>query len=257
MMENNFDYIIVEDEKLSAKRLAAMVQKILPNSRLLAILDSVSSTVRWLQQNDHPQLAFFDIQLADGLSFEIFEQCNIEFSIVFTTAFNEYALKAFKVNSIDYLLKPINEEELQSAIGKFVKGAMSTPQSLSSDAIANALKMLTNNYKSRFLVKVGEHLRMIPIEEVSVFYSESKATFLKTSSNRNYAIDYTLEQVSSMIDPLTFFRVSRKYLISLASISDIIAYSGSRLKLKLTVPTDDDVLVSREKVNDFKAWLDR
>ena len=257
MIDSVLTYIIVEDEKLSAKRLAVMVQKILPNSRLLAMLDSVSSTVRWLQQNNHPQLAFFDIQLADGLSFEIFEQCNIEFPTVFTTAFNEYALKAFKVNSIDYLLKPINEQELQAAIQKFAKGRMPQPEALSSQTIANALKMLNNTYKSRFLVRVGEHIRMIPIEEVVVFYSESKATFLKTISNRHYAIDYTLEQVSSMIDPLSFFPVSRKYLVALSSITDIIAYSGSRLKLKLLVETDEEVLVSREKVNEFKEWLDR
>lgn len=251
------NYIIAEDEKPTADRLKKMISSIVPEFKHLATFDSVSSAVKWLKSSPHPNLAFFDIQLADGLSFEIFEQVEIEFPVIFTTAFNEYAIKAFKVNSIDYLLKPIDEAELQKAIQKFQKGFAQKPQAINNDAIAKALSMLTSNYKTRFVVKVGEHIRMIPVEEIAFFFSSEKYTFIRTTSGRDYGIDQSLEQVAVVVNPSNFFRVSRKHIIALAAVIDIIAYSGSRLKLKLSVPTDEDILVSREKVAEFKEWLDR
>ncbi len=250
-------YIIAEDEKPTAERLKKMVSGIAPELNHIATFDSVSSAIKWLKSKPHPSLAFFDIQLADGLSFEIFEQVEIEFPVIFTTAFNEYAIKAFKVNSIDYLLKPIDEAELSKAIGKFQKGFSLKPQALNSDAIAKALSMLTNTYKTRFVVKVGEHIRMIPVEEIALFFSSEKYTFIRTLAGRDYGIDQTLEQIVLAINSQHFFRVSRKHIVALSAIADIIAYSGSRLKLKLSVPTDEEILVSREKVAEFKAWIDR
>jgi DNA-binding LytR/AlgR family response regulator len=251
------NYIIAEDEKPTAERLKKMVSSISPDFTHVATFDSVSSAIKWLKSNPQPNLAFFDIQLADGLSFEIFEQVEIEFPVIFTTAFNEYAIKAFKVNSIDYLLKPIDETELSKAIGKFQKGFAQNPQALNSDAIAKALSMLTNTYKTRFVVKVGEHIRMIPVEEIALFFSSEKYTFIRTTAGRDYGIDQSLEQVAVVVNPSSFFRVSRKHIVALSAIADIISYSGSRLKLKLTVKTDEDILVSREKVAEFKEWLDR
>lgn len=251
------NYIIVEDEKPTAERLKRMVGKSWSELIHLATLDSVSSAVKWLKTHPHPSLAFFDIQLSDGLSFEIFEKVDIDFPVIFTTAFNEYAIKAFKVNSIDYLLKPVDEVELTAAVGKFKKGYTSRPTALSNEAVARALSMLTHNYKTRFVIKVGEHIRMVPVEDVAMFFSSEKYTFIRTYGQRDYGIDYTLEQVMEAVDPGLFFRVSRKHIVALSAIKDIIAYSGSRLKIILTTPADEDILVSRERVNDFKEWLDR
>lgn len=251
------NYIIAEDEKPTADRLLKMVTQQAPELSHLATFDSVSSAVKWLKANQHPDLAFFDIQLADGLSFEIFEQIDIEFPVIFTTAFNEYAIKAFKVNSIDYLLKPIDEKELSQAIQKFQKGFAQKPLALSNDVIAKALSMLTNTYKTRFVVKVGEHIRMVPIDEIALFFSSEKYTFIRNTAGRDYGIDFSLEQVATMVNPSVFFRVSRKHIVAISAIKDIIAYSGSRLKLKLSVPADEDILVSREKVAEFKAWLEK
>ncbi|HCT29268.1 MAG TPA: DNA-binding response regulator [Bacteroidales bacterium] len=249
------NYIIIEDERLSAERLARMIHRLFPDFVLVKTLDSVKSAVKWLSSNEHPSLAFFDIQLADGLSFEIFEQIQLQFPVIFTTAFNEYAIKAFKVNSIDYLLKPIDEDELKNSVLKFRSG-LTKPSALGNDAVAKALQMLTNKYKSRFLVKVGEHLRMIDVDEVSVFISMEKSTYIRTHSGRDYGVDFTLEQLEAMLDPKRFFRVNRKFIVEIKSIKDIIAYSNSRLKLKLDVNIDEDIIVSRERVNEFKGWLE-
>lgn len=251
------NYIIAEDEKPTADRLKKMISAISPELNHLTTFESVSSAVKWLKANNHPDLAFFDIQLADGISFEIFEQVQIEFPVIFTTAFNEYAIKAFKVNSIDYLLKPIDQGELEKAIRKFEKGIRSMNQVFNTDAIAKALSMLTNSYKTRFVVKVGEHIRMIPVEEIALFFSSEKYTFIRTNAGRDYGIDLALEQVMTTVNPSQFFRVSRKHIVALSAINDIIAFSGSRLKLKLSVQTDEDIIVSREKVAEFKVWLDR
>lgn len=256
MMSNpTIYYLIVEDEQLSAERLAAMVSRLFPDFVHVKTLDSVKSAVSWISQHSAPQLAFFDIQLADGLSFEIFDQVSVPFPVIFTTAYNEYAIRAFKVNSIDYLLKPIDGDELRAAVNKFRAG-LSKPAIDGHEAIALALAQMTNTHKTRFVVKVGEHLRMIGTADIGIFLSAGKSTFLRTITNRDYGIGYTLEQVESMVDPRHFFRISRKYLIHIKSIQDIIAYSNSRLKLKLTVPTDDEIIVSRERVNDFKKWLE-
>jgi DNA-binding LytR/AlgR family response regulator len=250
------NYVIIEDERLTADRLAGMIKKLFPDFVLVKTLDSVKSAVKWLSNNEHPSLGFFDIQLGDGLSFEIFEQIQPRFPVIFTTAFNEYAIRAFKVNSIDYLLKPIDETELKTSILKF-KSGYNKPIGLESEAIAKTLQMLSNSYKSRFLIKVGEHLRMINVDEIALFISMEKSTFIRTCSGRDYGIDFTLEQIEGLIDPKKFFRVNRKFIIDIKSIQDIIAYSNSRLKLKLDVSTDEDVIVSRERVSEFKEWLDK
>jgi len=179
----------------------------------------------------------------------------VEFPVIFTTAFNEYAIKAFKVNSIDYLLKPIDEDELKGAVNKF-KSNTNKPLKIENEAIALALSQLTNSFKSRFLVKVGEHLRMINVDEVATFISMEKSTYIRTINSRDYGIDFTLDQLEGLVDPKHFFRINRKYIINIKSIQDIIAYSNSRLKLKLSVASDEDIIVSRERVNEFKSWLE-
>lgn len=251
--------IIVEDEKLAAERLTKLVQKLVPEAQIIAKLDSVVSTINWLQHNPAPDLGFFDIQLADGLSFEVFEHCKPHFPIIFTTAFDEYALKAFKVNSIDYLLKPVDEEELLFAIKKFkmLRKSETSPSHVNLNAIEKVVNVLTRKFKTRFLVRVGDHYRNIATQQIACFYSLSKATFFTTTDGKNLDVDLTLEELEKCLDPALFFRVNRQFIVSISAISDIVHYSNSRLKLKLIIPTDDEIIVSREKVGAFKEWLNQ
>ena len=244
--------IIIEDEKPSARRLQRMLSEIEIDAQ--AMLHSVEEAVNWFQTNEHPDLILLDIQLSDGLSFEIFEQVEVKSAIIFTTAYDEYALKAFKLNSIDYLLKPIDDDELNVAIDKF-RLNQPEPQNLQVD-LEQIKKMLVNpldkNYKKRFTVKIGQHLKMISVEDIECFYSENKGTYIFTSDNREYLIDITLEQLDPMLDPTKFFRVSRKFFINIDQIKDIISYTNSRLKIILNHFSEHEVIVSREKVRDFK-----
>ncbi|GHA63516.1 LytR/AlgR family response regulator transcription factor [Pontibacter akesuensis] len=251
--------LIVEDEKLASDRLANMLLKLNSTAEVLATAPSVRKAVELLKLKPQLDLIFMDIQLADGLSFEIFEQVPVDAPVIFTTAYDAYAIKAFKVNSVDYLLKPIDEDGLQAALEKFRKLSRQTaaPQ---VGALEQAMQFLNGgkSYKSRFVVKVGEHLHMIPVEEVDFFYSYEKATFIQCNSGKRYAIDYTMEQLEQLTDPQLFFRVNRGFLISLKAVKDIVAWSNSRLKLELRHNSPaGEVVVSREKVQLFKEWLDR
>ena len=248
--------LIIEDEVMAAERLQEMILEVLPEAKLLNTLDSISSAVSWFAENEDPDLAFFDIQLADGLSFEIFEQTAVKCPVIFTTAFDEYALKAFKVNSIDYLLKPIDSDELKAAIEKY-KNLHSPPDAaIPQENIDRVFKLLTRQYKSRFVVKVGERIRSIPIEEIQCFYSMSKASYLQTKEDRHYVMDHALDQVEALIDPASFFRVNRKFIVALNAITDIISYTNSRLKIELQQAAEEEIIVAREKVKEFKAWLE-
>tara|TARA_B100000809_G_scaffold3549_1_gene3839 strand:+ start:45329 stop:46084 length:756 start_codon:yes stop_codon:yes gene_type:complete len=247
--------IIIEDEKPSARRLTRMLATL--GRGVIATLHSVEESILWFQENEHPDLILLDIQLSDGLSFEIFEIIEVKSAIVFTTAYDEYALKAFKLNSIDYLLKPIDNEELENAIEKFSNNQL-TKQSLQVD-LNQIRKLLVNPlervYKERFTVKIGQHLKMILIEDVACFYSENKGTYIATNSKRNFLIDGTLDDIDTDLDPLKFFRVSRKFYVNINAIKDIVAYTNSRLKLVLYSFSETEIIVSREKVKDFKKWI--
>ncbi len=247
--------IIIEDEKPAARLLQRKVEKL--GLQINTLLHSVEESIHWFQNNPHPDLIFLDIQLSDGLSFEIFEHIDIKSAIIFTTAYDEYALRAFKLNSIDYLLKPIDEEDLETAVNKYKSRTPSAPNlSLDFEMIK---KMLVNpmdrNYKKRFTIKMGQQLKMISIDEVECFYSENKGTYLHTFDNRDYLLDGTLEQLEAEIDPNDFYRVSRKFIIPMKGIKEIQIHSNSRLKVILPSYKDDEVIVAREKVADFKNWL--
>lgn len=249
--------LIVEDESIAAKRLTNLLTKLEPDMEILDQLDSVKTAVKWLSRHE-ADLLFFDIQLADGLSFEILNQVNIKTPIIFTTAFDEYAIKAFKVNSIDYLLKPIDPEELQNALDKFHQNfKRAEPQQPNMAMLERAMKMLTKQYKERFVVKIGEHIHTIDVREAAYFFSQDKATFLVTKDKKRYIIDYSLEDVEGLLDPQEFFRINRKYLISMRAVKDIVSYSNSRLRIILAQSAEMDAIVSRERVQDFKKWLDR
>ncbi|SEI83045.1 two component transcriptional regulator, LytTR family [Dyadobacter koreensis] len=245
--------LIVEDENPAAKRLIKLVKEILPDCEIFGNLDTITSAVEWLSNNAQPDLIFLDIQLADGISFEIFEHVKVESPIIFCTAFDQYAIKAFKLNSIDYLLKPVDPEELKNAIKKFQSGRKAPEITL--DQIKVLLQPIQKVYKNRFLVKVGERIQTIAIEEIGYFYSEDKVTFLMTRHGKKFIIDYTLDEVEAMLNPDGFFRLNRKYISSVDAIREVFTYSNSRLKIQLDQCLDNDILISREKMQPFKTWL--
>jgi len=195
-----------------------------------------------------------DIQLADGLSFEIYEQTIVKTPVIFTTAYDEYALKAFKVNSIDYLLKPVDLNELKNAIDKYKEN--NSPKEIPVQVFDSIMHSLTKKYKDKFVINVGEHIKVFTTEDIQCFYSMEKYTFLQNNSGRDYAINYSLDQLEDLLDPAQYFRINRKFIVSFSAISDIISYSNSRLKVKLNSNESNDLLVSREKVQDFKKWLE-
>lgn len=247
--------LIIEDEKPAARLLKRRVEKL--GYQIHKMLHSVEESVAWLKANPHPDLIFLDIQLSDGLSFDIFNQVKLSSSIIFTTAYDEYVLKAFKLNSVDYLLKPVDEEELKFAIDKFEKQF----QQASSSFNLNELKSLfssqqTENYKERFSIKIGTSIKIIETENIECFFSENKATYIHTKDNRNYVIDFSLEKVEDQLDPKKFFRINRGQIIHIDSIREITMYSNSRLKIVLNTYNELDLIVSREKVTDFKNWLE-
>ena len=251
--------LIIEDEKPAARLLQRKLEKL--NIAVETMLHSVEESIAWFANNQHPDLIFLDIQLSDGLSFEIFEKIDIQSAIIFTTAYDEYALKAFKLNSIDYLLKPIDEDDLDVAVTKF-KSRLPKPESENSNLqldFEQIRRMLSNpfekNYKKRFTVKIGQHLKVITTDEIECFFSENKGTYIHTFDNRNYLIDSILEILEQELDMKDFFRVSRKFIVPLQAIKEIQVYTNSRLKVILPTYKEDEVIVSREKVQDFKSWL--
>lgn len=251
--------LIIEDEKPAARLLQRKVEKL--GLQVNTMLHSVEEAISWFQNNAHPDLIFLDIQLSDGLSFEIFEyfdkaQQHIKSAVIFTTAYDEYALRAFKLNSIDYLLKPIDEEDLEVAVNKFKARTQSQNISLDFEAIKRMLvNPVEKEYKKRFSVKIAQQLKVISIDEVECFYSENKGTYIHTLDNRDYLIDSTLEVVEAEINPKEFYRVSRKFIVPLKAVKEIQVYSNSRLKIILPTYKDDEVIVARERVGDFKEWI--
>ncbi|WP_334124847.1 LytTR family DNA-binding domain-containing protein [Empedobacter brevis] len=247
--------VIIEDEKPAARLLKRRVEKL--GYEIYEMLHSVEESVAWLETNPTPDLIFLDIQLSDGLSFEIFNQVEISSAIIFTTAYDEYVLKAFKLNSVDYLLKPVDEEELKFSIEKFEKRYKNSPSTFDLKELKN---LFSNNqaekYKERFSVKIGTSIKIIETENIECFFSENKASYIHTKENRNYLIDSSLDKVEEQINPAKFFRINRSQIIQIDSIKEINMYSNSRLKIILTTYNEQDMIVSREKVTDFKNWLD-
>jgi two-component system response regulator LytT len=252
--------IIIEDEKPAARLLQRKLEKI--NISVGVMLHSVEEALDWFSKNEHPDLIFLDIQLSDGLSFEIFEKNDIKSAVIFTTAYDEYALRAFKLNSIDYLLKPIDEDDLEVAVLKF-KDRFKISKTNGNESMQldfeQIRKMLSNpfekTFKKRFTVKIGQHLKVISTDEIECFFSENKGTYIHTFDNRNYLMDCTLEVLEQELDTSDFYRISRKFIIPLKAIKEIVVYSNSRLKIILPTYKEDEVIVSREKVSDFKNWI--
>jgi DNA-binding LytR/AlgR family response regulator len=257
----NMKILIVEDEELAVKKLQKTLVAVDEAAEVVAVTDSIKGTVDWLQNNSSPDLILMDIELADGQSFEIFNLVPIKTPVIFTTSYDEYALKAFKVNSIDYLLKPIQKEELQAAIDKYKQIKASAPSEVKSDvSIDNLIKELQQKlqpreYRKRFLVKQAQKLVSIDVNDIAYFYSDGRLNFFKTCDNKKYVVDYTMDELEDMLDPQRYFRTSRSFYVSVNCIDQIHDYFGNRLLLNLTPAVDKEVLVSREKVMDFKKWM--
>ncbi|WKV12697.1 LytR/AlgR family response regulator transcription factor [Marivirga harenae] len=247
--------LVIEDERPAATRIINLLRELLPTAEIFGHIDSIEESIKWLNSNPAPDLILSDIELADGQSFEIFKQLDIKSPIIFTTAYDQFAIKAFKLNSIDYLLKPIDPDELDIAVQKY-KNQLK-PAAIDVQLLQSMIQGDQKQYKERFMVKVGEKIHSVPTTDVSFFYSAQKATFIQTYDQKKYLIDHTLDQLESEMNPKEFFRLNRKYIVSLNAIEEIITYSNSRLKINIKHCTDNDILVSREKVANMKNWLDQ
>jgi DNA-binding LytR/AlgR family response regulator len=249
--------LILEDEQPAAERMAELLQLYDKSIEITAVFDSVKDVVLWLKSHPQPDLIFLDIQVADGLCFDIFSQDRVQSPVIFTTAYQEYAIKAFIVNSVDYMLKPIDFSELKAAMEKFRRlfQAKNDIPFLRDEIIQSVKNMLDKPPKNRFIIKIGEHLRSVSADDILLFSSLDKTTNIYTSENRTFIIDYSLDHLMEIIDNEMFFRINRKNIINRNAIFDIIIYSNSRLKIKLKLSGQEPLIVSRDKVSDFKNWL--
>jgi two-component system LytT family response regulator len=246
--------IIIEDENLTAQRLEGMLKKYNPNIQVLAILPSVEASVQWLRKNDAPDLVFMDIHLEDDLCFKIFELAPLTSPVIFTTAYDEYMVKAFKVNSIDYLLKPVNYVELIAAIDKYkaLKEQYSKPD---FDTLLQYIVQRGPEYKTRFMITVVTKIRSIEVSEIAYFYSDEKITFMVTKEGQSLPVDFSLDKLTSLLDPQHFFRVSRQFLVSFSAVQTVHTHFKGKLKLDLQPKSRLDVFVSGDRMTDFKEWL--
>lgn len=247
--------VIVEDERFAAEKLQRLLNHIDSNIIVLKVLESVEESINWFSSNIAPDLIFMDIQLDDGISFEIFDAIKIEAPIIFTTAFDEYAIRAFKVNSVDYLLKPIEQNALEIALQKF-KTVYAENNSF-EERVSQVFKQMTNQFKTRFFIKIGIKYQSIQVNNICSFFVEERNTFVQTQTGKTYDLDYSLDQLQKMTNPEQFFRINRNFLVNINCIDEIIAYSSSRLKLKLKSEISGDLIVSRDKVSEFKRWMDK
>ena len=252
--------LIVEDEELAVKKLVKTLNGVESSAEIIGITDSIKSTVEWLQENPQPDLILMDIELADGQSFEIFNLTEVKSPVVFTTSYDEYALKAFKVNSIDYLLKPVQKEDLEKALNKFRNLNVKKQEDSNGTSLEKIVKELQQKlqpkeYRKRFLVKNGQKLISIEVDDIRYFFSDGRLNFFKTADNKKFVVDYTMDELEDMLDPEKYFRTSRSFYVSINSIDKIEDYFGNRLILQLKPLVDKEALVSREKVSDFKKWM--
>lgn len=250
--------LLIEDEDLAAERLASMLRDHDPDIQIVGTLDSVTDAVEWFSAHPRPDLIFLDIQLSDGIGFSIFKRVTINSPVIFTTAYDQYAIQAFSVNSIDYLLKPINRDQLGRALDKWRSRLMPLPAYPLDvfQEIARNLARMAQSYKSRFLVRYGDHIQFKNVSDVAYFYADGKTVYLVTLDSKRYIIEYTLEELETQLDPARFFRVNRKVIAQIQSIRDIRTHLGGRLRLQLQPAAGEDILVSRERVADFKSWLE-
>jgi DNA-binding LytR/AlgR family response regulator len=251
--------LIIEDEPAASRRLEKMIREADPMVEIIGKLDSVSSSIRWFTNNPQPDLVFLDINLGDGLSFGIFDEIDVQCPVIFTTAYDEYAIKAFKVNSIDYLLKPIKQEELNFSIRKFRSHQLEQKDSMHDKIrlMLESMKSPEERWKKRFVVNFGDRIKAIETTEIAYFMILEKSVFLVTHQNDSYGINYSLDQLDGLLDPSRFYRVNRKYIVAFSCIENMWSYSRSRVKLQVRPAPPEDVIVSTERSSGFKEWLNQ
>lgn len=252
--------LIVEDEIPAQINLKKLIDKCCPSSRIVMTLSSVQQTIKWLEENpEGADVIFMDVELSDGICFEIFDRIAITQHVIITTAYDNYAINAFKVNSVDYLLKPIVEEDMRRAWGRCMErleSRLSNDMERLMNIVSRAGASTNKEYKKRFTVKTGEKISIIPVDEIAYCYSKDKSTYAVNRNGSQRLLDYSLDMVQEMLDPKIFFRISRSYIVSINAIENISKYLSTRLKLQLTPHTDDEVVVSRSRTSDFLEWLD-
>lgn len=244
--------LILEDEEPAAKRLKKLLQETTEETEVLAVLESIKAAKEWFEQNPQPQLILADIHLADGISFELFKQVEVNCPILFTTAYDEYALQAFKLNSIDYLLKPIKKEELQQALKKYKKINSPSPN------ISNLLQTVqapAEKYRQRFIIRYGEHIKTIETKDIAYFYTETRSNFIVTSDGKRYVVDFNLDQLQDMVDPAKYYRINRQFIIGIHAISQMTTWTKGRVNIQLNPAAKQETIVSTERSADFKKWL--
>lgn len=254
----NIHVLIIEDEIPAAEKLERHLRKYSEGITVAAKVQSVNEAVQWLRANqEQVDLIFMDIQLLDGKSFEIFTQVNVEKPVIFITAFNDYALEAFKVKGIDYLLKPVAFADLSASLDKLKDLSIKLTWGKKLETIKEAVtKLPQKSYKTRFMVKLGDHIRSVTADQIALLFADGRDVYLFTNDNKKFIIDYTLEGLEELLDPKHFFRANRSYIVSIHFIQDVIVYSNSRLKIVPSIKWEQEVIVSREKVNEFKGWFD-
>lgn len=249
--------LIIEDEKPASDKIVRFLKKYDAAIEILDVIESVYLSVKWFNTSVIlPDIIFMDIQLTDGLCFDIFEQVSVKRPIIFTTAFNQYALEAFKQNSIDYLLKPITYEQFSQSLKKLNAFHENLPKNNELEQLRSIFTNQAQNFKQRFIVKVGDHLRSIQTENIVLFFSEGRNVTLIDNKSKRYIVDYKMEELENMLNPEIFFRLSRSYIANINFIADTLMYSSSRLRITLSIPFEDEIIVSREKVKQFKDWFD-
>ncbi len=248
--------LILEDESLAADRIRTMISEIDSSIDIVGEIKSLEQGRKWFDENSHPDLIISDIRLLDGLSFDLFREVKIETPVIFTTAYDQYAIKAFEVNSIDYLLKPIQKEKLQASIERHIKRTEENKFPADFDNLYNLIEAQKKAFKSRFMIKAGNKILALPVEKISYFFSQNKLTYAVTQDTKKYPIDQPLEVVGSQLDPKNFFRANRQFLISIDSIAEIHPYFKGRLKVELNPPAEEEIVISAERTPEFKAWLD-
>lgn len=246
--------VIIEDEMLAAERLEKLLKELLPSLTVAAKLTSVESSVAWLKSNS-VDLIFLDIQLTDGLSFSIFDRVEVKTPIIFTTAYDQYAIKAFELNSISYLLKPIKKLELESSLQKYQ--SLKSAYSVDFEALMENIKG-EHGYKKRFLIQVADRYKKVEVADIAYFFALEKNVFFRTSEGQTYSVDMPLDRIEKLVDPALFFRINRKYIVNVNAISNMVLWSKRRIKLALTPAADDETesIVSMERYAEFKKWLD-
>ncbi len=247
--------VIVEDESIASRRLAQLIGELAPEMEIVGQVTSVESGNAWFQNNDLPDLIFLDIQLNDGYGFDILDQLAEHPPVIFTTAYNEYAIRGFKYNGIDYLLKPIDKNDLRDALHKFRKNTSKVPEA-ENEKIAQLKQLFSKEYKKRFMVKVGNHFNTFDVEDIAYFKANDGLIFLKSHSGQEYPVEYSIDQLEDILDPVQFFRINRQFMVSVKAVQEIHTYFNSRLLIKLIPIESEQVIVSRERCSNFKRWLD-